>query len=616
MAYENNLKEIILPSQMKLGEGWHELEFDGEKQFRWSSLSSLLTLYQNITSRGKLLVIYAGNPDYGSGRLISIRGTKGKLTNQFVSGWKYYSFNIDAVISDINDHIAIEFDAPIKTKDDTRKLGGMIHSISIIETSNLPKEYLDNNIFSRCINFNSVRLFSHGNNDSGIILLNLETINTKKNFIYIDISYEAQGVNNSFIEFECGDYKENILILLGGLRMFSLKISSKDLIKNTMLKFSTNVTSIDFKDITIRHNYYDFLGLKSKNIDLRKMTLQEKKTLDLSKNVDFAIQWFVTWKCNFKCPYCWQDSYPKIYRKPQDKDINISAEIWAKRLNELKPKTIYFSGGEPFLYKNLLKVIELLDKKIHLIMISNLSDALDLDSFVKTIKPARFKELAFSFHPTQYDINIFFNKLSYLISKKFDNLKVNMVLSVENIPYAELVLRKCKEHNILAIFGRCELENKNHEYFSEGCQKKVEHFLKKAHDQNKTLQFKNFFKIFLSKCKNPSYFLQKTKYRSPAFFKNDPIFCTAGLNRIVLDYKGEIFVCTSAIDRGKKFGECALPHYQSIGNIFAKDFELLKKPIICWESFRCSACDSEYLNKAWNSIGNVYNNIDSFPLPE
>ena len=97
-------------------------------------------------------------------------------------------------------------------------------------------------------------------------------------------------------------------------------------------------------------------------------------------------------------------------------------------------------------------------------------------------------------------------------------------------------------------------------------------------------------------------FVEKTNDKS-----RQPIFCPAGWKKINVDFEGNIFTCMSAIDRSKLFHQSAMPHYTPIANIFDKDFELKKEPVICWESFRCSACDYQMLQHAWRPFKNNFN---------
>jgi radical SAM protein with 4Fe4S-binding SPASM domain len=93
-----------------------------------------------------------------------------------------------------------------------------------------------------------------------------------------------------------------------------------------------------------------------------------------------------------------------------------------------------------------------------------------------------------------------------------------------------------------------------------------------------------------------------------------PIYCPAGWKKINIDFEGNIFTCMSAVDRSKLFHSTAMPHYSPIANIFDDNFELQKEPILCWESFRCSACDYQMIKHSWTPFKNEFNY--QLPIPE
>ncbi|MFH1783009.1 MAG: radical SAM protein [Candidatus Omnitrophota bacterium] len=432
--------------------------------------------------------------------------------------------------------------------------------------------------------------------------------------IYVNITYEAQLGKDESISFEAGNYSYNTRVLYGGIRLFCLKIPVLELKKENGLSFKTNA-KLAVKEISYSYDYYDYLNIRSKYTDDPEVKFREKETLDLSKDIGFMIQWFVTWRCNFRCSYCWQINRYDIYRKDASNKIEISSEKWAQKFNELKPKSIYFTGGEPFLHKDFLTIIDMLDKKIDLVMTSNFSDIIDINRFIKTVRPNRFKDLMFSLHPTQYNAEKFFEKVALLVKNKFKNLGVEMVLAPENLSYAELVLDRCKKLNIRVIFDNCVMEGENPGLTDPVYLNTVDSFMRRAAEYNEALWRSNLYCVMATKYYKFKSLFKKTRNNGGNFFSKAPLFCTAGLNRIVLDNKGDAYTCMSAIDRSKLFTQDSLPHYRPIGNIFSEDFSLLKKPIICWESFRCSACDSQYLYNAWNEI-KMDKIKEVLPLPE
>lgn len=64
--------------------------------------------------------------------------------------------------------------------------------------------------------------------------------------------------------------------------------------------------------------------------------------------------WFITWQCNFKCPYCWQREEPELYRKPKFITSEGWITFWNKLSNQFDEIVLEISGGEPFFLRDLL----------------------------------------------------------------------------------------------------------------------------------------------------------------------------------------------------------------------------------------------------------------------
>jgi len=83
---------------------------------------------------------------------------------------------------------------------------------------------------------------------------------------------------------------------------------------------------------------------------------------------------------------------------------------------------------------------------------------------------------------------------------------------------------------------------------------------------------------------------------------------------VTIDELGDVYSCMSAVDRSKLFDRLALPHYTPLGNLFQDGgFQMLERPIPCWESFRCSACDFQVLDIGWTKMPET---AVQLPLPE
>lgn len=91
----------------------------------------------------------------------------------------------------------------------------------------------------------------------------------------------------------------------------------------------------------------------------RKYRLFEEKNMELSilKSVYFT----VTGKCNLCCSFCTMESGPETSTK-NDLTLDEIQNIVLPKLKELKPQKIVITGGEPFVRKDLKKIISMMSK--------------------------------------------------------------------------------------------------------------------------------------------------------------------------------------------------------------------------------------------------------------
>ncbi len=139
--------------------------------------------------------------------------------------------------------------------------------------------------------------------------------------------------------------------------------------------------------------------------------------------------WFLTWACNFKCPYCWE--VQRIAHGEMKADPFIEAEKWVAAWNRLRPAILDISGGEPFLQPNFIRMLQGFDDSIRIAITSNLS--FDLTEFVEKISPSKVFSMTVSFHPTQkLTLNAFLGKALLLKNRGF-RITVNFVTYPEQL---------------------------------------------------------------------------------------------------------------------------------------------------------------------------------------
>jgi len=532
--------------------GWFDQENDQIRNFRWASENCVLQL--NCETNKTYVELLIGSPVDNRVYVTYYDNTTDVLNIR--TGWRNYTVKFSKILSFSGKKI--EFG---NSSSETRNLLFMMSDIK----------------------FTDVEIRSSKDN-----VFNIK--NLKSN--WIDIVYVLKTQKKSNLEIHTNSKVEKFQIFPGGERMLSYKIDNKDIDDNTFefkIKKPTDV-EIDILSVINRNNYFDFLGL---NLEMDKSSLnnidQTKKIIRDSRSI---IQWFVSWKCNMSCKYCWQESASDIYRKIGT-NSNKTAIEWANVFNNFNPKSLYFTGGEPTLYSPITELINLLNSTIRLSITSNFGKTFVIDKW-KNVDSEKFDSVFFSFHPTQWhNPDDFFIKLENFI--KFFNptkIGIEMVLHPDNINLINP--DKIREFSI------------KHNLISPHLDEFVDAGVLNLNLKNENNEMSDFVDSTYS-----------TQYK----FKNktlnvgrQPIFCPAGWKKINIDFEGNVFTCMSAIDRSKLFHSSAMPHYTPIGNIFDPNFRLNNEPILCWESFRCSACDYQVLQHAWTPFKQ---NFDyQLPIPE
>ena len=406
---------------------------------------------------------------------------------------------------------------------------------------------------------------------------------------WFDIVYILHNDKRSSLEIKTLTKSFTFPLFTGGQRSISFKVDKEDLIDN-VFKFklikSKNI-ELEIKSVINRENFHDFLGLKKYMDNSSYINLEQtKQSIESSR---LTIQWFVTWKCNMACNYCWQESASDIYRTIGNKTIKTAVD-WANAFNKLNPSRLYLTGGEPTLYKELPEFVSMLNDDIVIDMTSNFGKTFDLEKW-KNIDSSKWNVIFFSLHPTQWDNpDDFFTKLEKFF-EIFDPKKVGieMVLHPDNV-------KLVNPNKIVEFSNKYNLAVPHLDEFVDSNIKNI-NFSKDLSLLNEEL-YPNYSTNYR--------FLEKTNNRS-----RQPVFCPAGWKKINVDFEGNVFTCMSAVDRSKIFHQTAMPHYTPIANVFDENFQLKNEPVICWESFRCSACDYQMLQHAWRPFKN---NFD-FQLP-
>jgi len=574
----------LFNNNIELINGWFDIENDGIRDFRWSSTDSTFLIKNVSSTKSRFIELIIGSPDEC---ILGVSSKKDTIIyKKIYSGWRKYVFDLQAFDVEYHENeimiINFKVNRRVNAPGEARNLGIMIEKADFITVFN---SSILNNTWENIFIDNNIVItwkINENNEIEGSFYINDISTCVSQKTLYFDIIYSSE--TRGTLQFNDQNMK-----LLEGCNLLCLEC---DNVKSNEGFFFKIDHEIFFEKITLRKDYYDFLGLQK--YFLAESYNNWEETNQESKELGLEIQWFVTWLCNYRCPYCWQENSREEYRE-LNKLKSMDAGKWANAFNKLNPRSIVFTGGEPTLYNGLPALIKLLNKEIKLSITTNIS--LDVNYYIKNISPDRFLTFIMSFHPTQISFQDFVKKVNVFISAGFENLLIELVLYKDNMQYARPLLEFCSKKNISVRLEKYVDPNSVSDpfYLSQEFEDEKCKLISSAIEINKRVNAKGMWLNYNS-YEQATIKVQDTNDNMNA---NNIIWCPAGKNKIHVDSNGDVYSCMSAVHRNKVFGASALPHYRCMGNILAHDFTLESKPILCWESFRCSDCDYRYLAKSW-----------------
>ncbi len=169
---------------------------------------------------------------------------------------------------------------------------------------------------------------------------------------------------------------------------------------------------------------------------------------------NLSITWFITWLCNYQCPFCWERIDEEIYRKSLMRTNKIKPEKWASAFNELNPGELYLTGGEPTLYRFLPEVIDQLNPQIQLKMTTNFGSSFDLVKYSPFVLDKRFSVMGFSFHPSECKSTDFQKKMDKALELGYNeatDMGIEMVLYPDDLYAVPDMLKYCEDRGVKLI---------------------------------------------------------------------------------------------------------------------------------------------------------------------
>lgn len=138
------------------------------------------------------------------------------------------------------------------------------------------------------------------------------------------------------------------------------------------------------------------------------------------KNYNY-IAAFLTFSCNLKCSYCINNFEQKLIKRKI-----ITGKEWVEGLNRIISRSdlpVTFQGGEPSLHPDFIYIINHLDPRLNIDILTNLQ--FDVDTFIKQVKPDRIKRespyasIRVSYHPETMDLESLMRKALTLLEAHF-----------------------------------------------------------------------------------------------------------------------------------------------------------------------------------------------------
>lgn len=266
-------------------------------------------------------------------------------------------------------------------------------------------------------------------------------------------------------------------------------------------------------------------------------------------------------RCNYHCPYCiWNRFSPDEF-----KDAYYPYTDWIEVFKKFSPSAVIITGGEPFLYKDIVSLIEHFPRK-HVIscVVTNLSVGVDK---LVSLKNKEFRIMT-SYHPEMTSKEAFVRNLLLLKEHGFRNVTINFVATPAHLKDV-VGLKKYFEESVGFYFRVDTYKDPQYDYSQE--EVRLIRELKRAG--------------IIAMDRTEGYDFDDTSLKK----------CKAGRSLFLVTANGNVYSCME----GYFYSECE-PYKEKyskidnfyLGNVFRGDFKQCVKDRIC-HSPCAELCDIE-----------------------
>ena len=261
-------------------------------------------------------------------------------------------------------------------------------------------------------------------------------------------------------------------------------------------------------------------------------------------NQRITFSWDIHYACNYRCPYCWYTA-DGTFLKNKNKYLPSKEliDIWTDMHRKHGSLWIDIIGGEPFIYPDFNEIIRELSKMHFIEITSNLST--DLSSSLSGINPEMVR-IAGTLHPLFADLRVFIRNLLALKEHGIKTFALYLAYppQIPLIPYYREKFACCGiDFSVITFWG----EYRGVRYPEGYSQEEI-----------------NIIEPFLGERGKEKYQLRPKEVKRK--------ICRAGQIYVNLKADGSAYRCGS-------------PKSQSLGNLFAGNFQLLDKPMPCDSEF-------------------------------
>src|SRR5271157_2477350 len=153
---------------------------------------------------------------------------------------------------------------------------------------------------------------------------------------------------------------------------------------------------LEFCNVSCHKKYVVPQSMLVNITDSSKVEIMPSKLETCNSNIDkidnqsldneFYFQWHITDKCNLRCRHCYQNDYSNATESSLEElktiadKINYTLSVWKKE------GRVAITGGEPFIHKDLIRLLQYLDQQPSVNKISVLTNGTLIKNYITSLK--------------------------------------------------------------------------------------------------------------------------------------------------------------------------------------------------------------------------------------